>query len=181
MDSHDKKIDELMYFSNKHKIELINIKNRSINNVLIFDEFTVKYNNIIWFRFSLKTNTDSLKSTIIHNKQKNVINNTDEVENFVLNCKSFIILLRSSLDKVNRKYYILRNLYIDMIVLRVPPGVKNIAYAVILLNMDGSCVIKINRFDMIFYDSIDAAIGCGDLFPLKRTFWNNILNLMHIF
>jgi len=106
MDSHDKKIDELLYFSNKHKIELINIKNRSINDVLIFDEFTVKYNNIIWFRFSLKTNTDSLKSTIIHNKQKNVINNTDEVENFVLNCKSFIILLRSSLDKVNRKYYI---------------------------------------------------------------------------
>ncbi len=109
--THSNTIEVLVNKTNSSNIKFIPLQSNNDFANNISNRICVQYNGKFIFVFTINTDQFNEKSYIIKNKQKYVLENMDDINNFVEECINYTLKLTKYFDILNNNFYIDTSIY----------------------------------------------------------------------
>jgi len=176
--THSNTIEVLVNKTNSSNIKFIPLQSNNDFANNISNRICVQYNAKFIFVFTINTDQFNEKSYIIKNKQKYVLENMDDINNFVEECINYTLKLTKYFDILNNNFYIETSIhFMDEITLLSRFNKNKIK---IFINIDDNFIV-IHKDVEYEFDSIEKMMESMILADYRKNVIDDVLRFFRLF
>jgi len=165
-------------------IKIEQLESCAITPIYVMNEYVVKYQGKLMFRFNLKTSCSPLKTFVLKNNKNIEIDNERCIEKFITMCENFSLKLIEDHRIFNNHFHIGDwNVYLEEYPLKINDKKNNnfVKFVTkIIMNWDNTYNVIINEQIKIQCNTTEEVINLNYLSPLRKGLMNSFLKMMKI-
>lgn len=152
------------------------------NPVFAVNEYTVRLNSQIVFKFKMETTPKPIKSYILKNRFSYTLDNENTMDEFIETCSNFVKKVIADYETISKNFYIKEDAStLDIIYLKVPIGQNNWEFTKIQILFDGTYTLMTSFVDLYTFTDINDLIKSPHIEQLRKTRLHNFLRAIRLF